>query len=55
MDNPGDIRDTIGQAGRDRVKEHWSWHHTAVKTLEQYRLRLADWESDKNNPKNKGK
>lgn len=46
LDDPS-MRERIGQAGRKRVMEHWSWRHTAVKTLEQYRLRLADWEAEK--------
>lgn len=30
----------VGAAGRKRVMEHWSWRHTAEKTVEQYRARL---------------
>jgi glycosyltransferase involved in cell wall biosynthesis len=35
-----DLRPTIGAAGRQRVKDHWSWTHTAQKTVEQYRIRI---------------
>ena len=35
------LRDRIGAAGRQRVIDHWSWKHTAVKTVEQYRIRLG--------------
>lgn len=31
----------IGQAGRERVITRWSWRHTAVRTVEHYRARLA--------------
>jgi len=31
----------IGLAGRARVQEHWSWRHTAERTVEQYRIRLG--------------
>ncbi len=31
----------IGLAGRDRVVRNWSWRHTAERTVEQYRIRLA--------------
>ena len=30
----------IGARGRQRVIDHWSWRHTAEKTVEQYRIRL---------------
>jgi len=39
LDEP-DLRNTIGARGRQRVVDHWSWRHTAVKTVEQYRIRL---------------
>jgi glycosyltransferase involved in cell wall biosynthesis len=35
-----DLRATIGQRGRQRIIDRWSWRHTAVKTVEQYRIRL---------------
>ncbi|CAN5822248.1 glycosyltransferase family 4 protein [soil metagenome] len=31
----------VGAAGRRRVIDHWSWHTTAERTVEQYRARLA--------------
>jgi glycosyltransferase involved in cell wall biosynthesis len=36
LDDPA-RRDSIGRAGRERVIDRWSWHATAVKTVEQYR------------------
>lgn len=30
----------IGDAGRQRVTERWSWRHTAVRTVEHYRALL---------------
>lgn len=30
----------VGAAGRQRVIDHWSWRHTAERTVEQYRARL---------------
>jgi glycosyltransferase involved in cell wall biosynthesis len=32
----------VGMAGRERVMDHWSWRHTAERTVEQYRALLAD-------------
>jgi glycosyltransferase involved in cell wall biosynthesis len=40
LDNPA-IGTKVGRAGRQRVIDHWSWRHTAEKTVEQYRARLA--------------
>ena len=40
LDNP-DIGTKVGLAGRQRVIDHWSWRHTAEKTVEEYRARLA--------------
>jgi len=37
-----ELRNRIGHAGRERVVNHWSWKHTAVKTVEQYRALLAE-------------
>ena len=37
-----DLRATVGAAGRQRVVDQWSWKHTAAKTVEQYRVRLAE-------------
>jgi glycosyltransferase involved in cell wall biosynthesis len=31
------LRDRVGAAGRARVVERWTWRHTAVQTVEQYR------------------
>lgn len=41
LDHPR-LRDKVGAAGRERVKAQWSWRHTAEKTVEQYRARLAE-------------
>lgn len=41
LDRP-DVRRKVGKGGRDRVKAQWSWRHTAEKTVEQYRARLAE-------------
>jgi glycosyltransferase involved in cell wall biosynthesis len=35
-----DLRATVGLRGRQRIIDRWSWMHTAVKTVEQYRIRL---------------
>ena len=32
----------IGAAGRQRVIDRWTWRHTAVGTVEQYRALLAE-------------
>jgi len=32
----------VGKAGRQRVIDHWSWRHTAERTVEQYRALLAE-------------
>ena len=40
LDNP-EVGRTVGLAGRQRVIDHWSWRHTAEKTVEEYRARLA--------------
>jgi glycosyltransferase involved in cell wall biosynthesis len=36
------LRDRIGAAGRARVIDNWSWRHTALRTVEQYRALLAE-------------
>jgi glycosyltransferase involved in cell wall biosynthesis len=41
LDTP-DLRATVGARGRQRVIDQWSWRHTAEKTVEQYRIRLAE-------------
>jgi len=40
LDDP-ELRARVGAAGRRRVIEHWSWRHTAEKTVEQYRALRA--------------
>ncbi|MCD9624786.1 glycosyltransferase family 4 protein [Rhabdothermincola salaria] len=37
-----ELRARIGAAGRQRVIERWTWRHTAVGTVEQYRALLAE-------------
>ena len=37
-----ELRARIGAAGRQRVIDHWSWRHTADKTVAQYRALLED-------------
>jgi glycosyltransferase involved in cell wall biosynthesis len=41
LDDPA-LAAKVGMAGRQRVMDHWSWRHTAEKTVEQYRALLAD-------------
>ncbi len=41
LDDP-DLRAKVGAQGRQRVIDNWSWKHTALKTLEQYRALLAE-------------
>jgi len=36
------LRKRIGAAGRERVVNHWSWKHTARRTVEQYRALLDE-------------
>ncbi len=40
LDDP-ELRARVGDAGRRRVVSRWSWRHTAVATVEQYREVLA--------------
>ena len=40
LDNP-EAAEKVGRAGRQRVIDHWSWRHTAEKTVDEYRARLA--------------
>lgn len=40
LDNP-EVGRKVGLAGRQRVIDHWSWRHTAEKTVDEYRARLA--------------
>ena len=35
-----DVRDRVGANGRQRVIDQWSWHHTAERTVDQYRALL---------------
>jgi glycosyltransferase involved in cell wall biosynthesis len=37
-----DLRANVGANGRQRVVDQWSWRHTAEKTVEQYRILLAE-------------
>ncbi|MCP5027768.1 MAG: glycosyltransferase family 4 protein [Actinomycetia bacterium] len=39
LDDP-DLRSTVGARGRARIIDRWSWRHTAVRTVEQYRILL---------------
>ena len=39
--DPG-LRARVGAAGRQRVIDQWSWHHTAIRTVEQYRALLDE-------------
>jgi len=41
LDDP-ELRAKVGAQGRQRVIDNWSWTHTALKTLEQYRALLAE-------------
>ena len=41
LDDP-DLGRRLGQGGRRRVLDNWSWRHTAERTVEQYRRLLAD-------------
>jgi len=40
LDHP-EVGRQVGIAGRQRVIDHWSWRHTAEKTVDEYRARLA--------------
>lgn len=40
LDDP-EAAEKVGRAGRQRVIDHWSWRHTAEKTVDEYRARLA--------------
>jgi glycosyltransferase involved in cell wall biosynthesis len=51
LDRP-DLRRTVGAAGRQRVVDQWSWTHTARKTVEQYRILLADQRAPAAVPRN---
>ncbi|MCE2531680.1 MAG: glycosyltransferase family 4 protein [Acidimicrobiia bacterium] len=40
LDDP-DLGRRLGQEGRRRVLDNWSWRHTAERSVEQYRILLA--------------
>ena len=40
-----ELRNRVGEAGRQRVIDQWSWKHTAVKTVDQYRSLLEETKS----------
>ena len=37
-----ELRNKVAAAGRQRVINHWSWAHTATKTVDQYRAILSE-------------
>lgn len=41
LDNP-ELRAAVGARGRQRVIDRWTWRHTAIGTVEQYRALLAE-------------
>jgi len=41
LDDPA-LRDKVGAQGRQRVIDQWSWRHTALRTVEQYRAVLDE-------------
>ena len=41
LDAP-EARARVGEAGRQRVIDQWSWRHTALRTVEQYQALLAE-------------
>ncbi len=41
LDHP-ELRARVGAAGRQRVIDRWTWRHTAVGTVEQYRALLSE-------------
>jgi glycosyltransferase involved in cell wall biosynthesis len=49
LDEPR-LRATVGAAGRRRVVDQWSWRHTAERTVEQYRILLAEPHSTRRTP-----
>jgi glycosyltransferase involved in cell wall biosynthesis len=42
LERPEELRATVGQRGRQRIIDRWSWRITAAHTLEQYRALLAE-------------
>jgi len=41
LDHP-ELRAKVGEQGRQRVIDQWSWRHTALRTVEQYRAVLDE-------------
>ena len=41
LDDP-ELRAKVGAQGRQRVIDQWSWRHTALKTVDQYRAVLEE-------------
>jgi len=41
LDQP-EVRARVGTNGRQRVINQWSWHHTALRTVDQYRALLEE-------------
>ncbi len=37
-----ELREKVGAGGRQRVLDRWTWRHTAVGTIEQYRALLTE-------------
>lgn len=46
-----ELRHRIGAAGRRRVIDQWSWQHTAIRTVEQYRALLDETKIPKTAPR----
>lgn len=44
LDDP-ELGERLGTNARERVLGNWSWHHTALRTVEQYRLLLDEFHS----------
>ncbi|MCO4835151.1 MAG: glycosyltransferase family 4 protein, partial [Acidimicrobiaceae bacterium] len=42
LDDP-EYAEQLGANARARVLENWSWHHTALRTIEQYELLLDEY------------
>ncbi len=42
LDDP-ELAERLGRRARERVLDKWSWHHTALRTVEQYRLLLDEF------------
>ncbi len=48
LDDPH-LRAEVGANGRERVKAEWTWRNTALKTIDQYRALLEEFEAAKKN------